>query len=73
MCNQAFFAISPEKDGGWSWFSPTDKNESFLQDDSITLGVFSQACPKYPKQQVCNILAVSQVKYEGWSQFFVCR
>ena len=29
--------------------------ESFLQVDSITLGVRSYACPKYPKQQVYNI------------------
>ena len=33
---------------------PADKHESFLQGDSIFLGVCSQACPKYPKQQVCN-------------------
>ena len=30
-------------------FLPTDKLECFLQVDSITLGVGSQACPKYPK------------------------
>ena len=33
-------------------FFPADKQESFLQGDSITLGVCSQACPKYPKQHV---------------------
>ena len=43
-------------------FLPADKDESFLQDDSITLGVRSQACLKYPKQQVCNIFAISQGK-----------
>ena len=31
-------------------FLPADKHKSFLQDDNITLGVLSQACPKYPKQ-----------------------
>ena len=34
-------------------------NTSFLQLDSITLRVLSQACSKYPKQQVCNIFAIS--------------
>ena len=29
-----------------------DKLKSFLQVDSVSLGVFSQACPNYPKQQV---------------------
>ena len=29
-----------------------DKLKSFLQVDSVSLGVRSQACPKYPKQQV---------------------
>ena len=37
-------------------FLPANKHENFLQGDSITLGVRSQACPtQYPKQ-VCNIL-----------------
>ena len=45
-------------------FLPGDKHKSFLQDDSITLGVRSQACPKYPKRQVCNILVISQRKRE---------
>ena len=43
---------------------------SFLQIDNITLGVFSQACPKYPKQQVYNIFAILQGKCERWSWFF---
>ena len=30
-------------------FLPVDKYESFLQVDSITLDVCSQACPNYPK------------------------
>ena len=46
-------------------FLPADKHKIFLQDDSIFLGVSSQACPKYPKQQVCNIFAISQGKREG--------
>ena len=31
-------------------FLPTNKQESFLQGDSITLGLISQACPNYTKQ-----------------------
>ena len=46
-------------------FLPADKRESFLQVDSINLGVRSQACPKYPKQQVYNICVISQGKCEG--------
>ena len=33
-------------------FMSANKHESFPQVDSITLGVESQACPEYPKQQV---------------------
>ena len=32
----------------------------FPKDDCITLGVCSQACPKYPKQQVYNIFGICQ-------------
>ena len=46
-------------------FLPADKHESFPQVDSITLGVRSQACTKYPKQQVYNIFAISQRRREG--------
>ena len=35
----------------WGMKLSADKDESFVQVDSITLGVPSQACPKYPKQQ----------------------
>ena len=42
-------------------FLPADKHKSFLQ-DSITLGVRSQTCPKYRKQQVYNIFAICQGK-----------
>ena len=31
-------------------FLPENKREGFLQVDIITLGLFSQACPKYAKQ-----------------------
>ena len=30
-------------------FLPSDKYESFLQGDIITLGVGNQDCPKYPQ------------------------
>ena len=51
-------------------FLPANKHGSFLQDGSFTFDVHSQAWPKYPVQQVCNILAISQGKHEGWSLFF---
>ena len=38
------FAVSPEKHE--IDFLPADKHKSFLQTDSINLGVHSQACPK---------------------------
>ena len=37
-------------EGGEVDFLPANKHESFLQVDSITLGLLSQAFPKYPKQ-----------------------
>ena len=40
-------------------FFPADKHKSFLQGDSIIFVVHSQACSKYPKQQVYNIFAIS--------------
>ena len=46
------------------FFLPADKQESFLQSDSVTLGVRSQACTKYLKQ-VYNIVTISQGKHEG--------
>ena len=62
----AYLAISPEKHGGEVYFLPADKHtKNFLQVDSITLGVYSKVCPKYPKQQVYNIFAISQGKHEG--------
>ena len=39
-------------------------NTSFLQFDSITVSVFSQAWPKYPKQQVYNIFALLLGKFD---------
>ena len=40
-------------------FLPADKHKRFLQDDNITLGVHSQKGPKYQKQPVYNIFAIS--------------
>ena len=45
-------------------FLPANKHEDFLQVDKIILGLHSQASPKYPKQQVYNILVISQGKRE---------
>ena len=50
-------------------FLPADKHKSFVQDGSVTLGVSSQTGPKYQKQPVYNIFAISQGKHEGWSWF----
>ena len=36
-------------------FLPADEHKSFLQVDSITLDVHSQACSNYPKYHVCKI------------------
>ena len=41
--------------------------QSFLQAGSIVFTGHSQACPKYPKLQVCNFFAISQKRREGWS------
>ena len=46
-------------------FLPTAKHESFLQIYSITLGMRSLPFPKYPKQKVSDIFAISQGKREG--------
>ena len=43
------FTISPEKHRIEVDFLPANKHERFLQVDSTTLGLHSQACPKYPK------------------------
>ena len=40
-------------------FLPADKHKSFLQVDNIIYGVHSEACSKYPKQQVCNIFSIN--------------
>ena len=45
-------------------FLSANKHESFLQIDSITLGVHSQEFPKYSKQQAYSIFAISQGKLE---------
>ena len=45
-------------------FLPADKHKSFLQDDSINLGVRTQTCPKCRKQQVHSIFAISKGKHE---------
>ena len=48
-------------------FLPAD----ITKDDSIALGVRSQAGPKCQKQPVYKIFAISQGKHEG--RFFACR
>ena len=43
------FAISLEKHMDEVTLFPTDKQESFLQDASIILGVYKQVYPTYPE------------------------
>ena len=54
-------------------FLPVDKHKSFLQDDYINLGVCSQACQKYPKQQVCNTVQYLKENGKDEVDFFACR
>ena len=56
---------SSEKRGNKVVFLPTAKHKSFLQIDSITLGMRSLPFPRYPKQKVSDIFAISQGKREG--------
>ena len=58
------FAISPEKHRDEVDLWPVGKHESFLQVDRIICksDTQSEICPKYPKQQVYNISAISQRK-----------
>ena len=44
-------------------------NKSFLQVDNIILGVRSQACPKYPKQQFTMSLQYLKEKVKGEVDF----
>ena len=53
-------------------FLPANKHEGFLQVGSTTLGLFSQACPKYPKE-VYNIFVISQGKCERSTWFFAYK
>ena len=41
-----------------------DKYQTILQVDTINLGGHGQACPNYPKLQVCKIFAISQERSE---------
>ena len=50
-------------------FLPAEKDKSFLQDGSIILGVISQTGPKYQKQSVYNIFAISQGKMKDEVDF----
>ena len=59
------FGISTQKHGDEVDFFPAYKHKSFLQDNSITLDVRSQTSPKYQKQPVYNIFAISRGKHEG--------
>ena len=50
-------------------FLPADKHKSFLQVDSIILGVGTQACSKYPKRHVYNILQYLKQKVKDEVDF----
>ena len=45
--------------------------KSFLQADSIILGVPTQAFPKNTKEPVYNIFSISKRKRKGWSLFLI--
>ena len=57
--------ISSENNGDKVDFLLVDKRKGFLQVEIITLGVHSQACSKYPRLQVCNIIGISPEKRGG--------
>ena len=42
-----------------------DKYQSFLPVGAIAFGGRGQACPKYSKQQVCNIFLIFWERGEG--------
>ena len=44
----------------------------FLQDESLTLGLLIQSCPKCQKQQVYNIFAIPQKKKTWRVSFIFC-
>ena len=69
----AYLCNISRKHGDEVDFFPPDKHGSCVQDDHITFVVHSQACPKYPKQQVWNIFAIFHRKHEGWSWYLCCR
>ena len=52
-------------------FLPADKDNNFLQIDSITLGLPNQVCPKHLKQQVYNTFVIFQEKGKGSSWFLL--
>ena len=53
-------------------FRTADKHKYFPQIYSITLGVHIQACPKYPKQQVYKIFAISRSKHKEFTEVNFC-
>ena len=63
ISNLHIFAISPEKHGGEVDFLPENKHEYFLQVDSISLDLRSQAFSKYSKQAY-DIFPISHEKHE---------
>ena len=61
-------------------FLPVDKHKRLTHVDSIALRVRSQACPKYPKEQVCNVstkirrmklIFCLQINIKGFFKFIV--
>ena len=45
----AYLCIISRKTGDEFDFLPVGKHKSFLQVDNITLDLYNQGCPKYPK------------------------
>ena len=48
------------------FFWHADKYQSFLHVDNIILGVCNQACPKYPKKEVCIPALSPEKHWGGW-------
>ena len=50
-------------------FWHTEKHQSLLQLDTIIFGVCNQACPKYPKYEICTSLKYLQKSIRGKADF----
>ena len=54
-------------------FLHADRDENYLQIDTMIFDGDGQAFPKFPKLQVCNVFTISWKRRQRWSWFFACR